>query len=172
MKKPLIALIVIVAGLGFYFLSQNSEPVENTPTQTTNFQPDASSATFTIEGETITLSHGIRGSEEGEISILGEKATGDLNNDGKTDTALLLADTSVGSGVFIYIAAYVSGPVSYKGTGAIFIGDRISPESISINNGVVTLEYLDRKPDEPFSSEPTVSVTKQFVFKNGEFVAK
>ena len=66
----------------------------------------------------------------------------------------------------------MSGPVNYKGSIATFLGDRVAPESISISKGVVTIKYLDRKEDEAFAAEPTVSVTKQFIYKNGELVEK
>lgn len=174
MKKLIVLLIVLAAG-AFAYLNWRNEPAETAvPSgQTTGtFNPDPSSATFHIENEPVTLSTGKFESDEQLVTLLGEKASGDLNGDGKADTALLLSSSGGASGVFIYAAAYVSGPVSYKGTNAIFIGDRVSPESVSISNGVVTLTYLDRKADEPFSAEPTVLVTKQFVFKNGEFVAK
>jgi hypothetical protein len=173
MKKLLILILLLALGFGFYFLNKDNT-TDNTDTSnpTEAFKPDPSSATFIFDGEPITFSRGIHGSEEGEISILDEKATGDLNNDGKADTVLLLANNSVGSGVFIYIAAYVSGPVNYKGTDALFVGDRISPQSISIANGVVTFKYLDREADESFAAEPTVPVTKQFVYKNSEFVER
>ncbi len=173
MKKIFILIIIVAIVSGGYFLLSRSSTTNNTPeNKTTAFQPDPSSATFTIDNEPITLSHGARESEEGEITLLDEKATGDLNNDNKADTALLLADSSIGSGVFIYVAAYVSGPVSYKGTNAVFVGDRISPQSLSIANGVVTFKYLDRKAEEPFSAEPTISITKQFFYKNSELVEK
>ena len=99
-------------------------------------------------------------------------AYGDLNADGKEDTVLLLTRYGAGSGIFIYLAAFTSGPVTYKGSKAIFIGDRIAPKSLSIKGDTVTVEYLDRKPDEAFATEPTVSASKQFTYKNGEFVEK
>ena len=77
-----------------------------------------------------------------------------------------------GSGTFIYAAAYLSGPVNYKGTEALFIGDRIAPQSVSISQGVVTVSYLDRKDDEPLSAEPTVSKNMQFVVRGGAFVER
>lgn len=182
MKKLIIIIVVLVlAGGAYYFLRGKSTPV--TPlvrdNDVSDFKPDPSNATFVLEDQSVTLSNGrsetsaAPGSALLEETVLMDKfAYGDLNADDKEDTALLLVQSGGGSGTFIYVAVYVSGPVNYKGTNAIFLGDRIAPQSISINQGAVTVTYLDRKPDEPLSAEPTVSESKQFVYRNGEFVER
>ncbi len=177
MKKLLVLIIVLLlAILGYQFLSGRSETTTGKPetANTTTVKPDASSASFSFDGEIVTLSKGkgVGGDAGEETSLLDETAYGDLNNDSKEDTAVLLARSGGGSGVFVYVAAYVSGPVNYKGSNGVFLGDRIAPQSVSISNGVLTIKYLDRKEDEPFAAEPTVSVTKQFVYRNGELQEK
>jgi hypothetical protein len=181
-KKFIIIIIVIGAIVILYTMRDNS-PIDNAEKTTTgensNFQPNPSNATFLIDGESITLSAGRNerivapGSVMTEETVALDKfAYGDINLDGKSDTVLLLARYGGGSGIFIYAAAFVSGPVTYRGSNAIFIGDRIDPQSISINNGVVTVNYLDRGPQEAFSTEPTIPASKQFAYKNGEFVER
>ena len=132
-----------------------------------------------IDNESITLSAGRNETQITPTSALVEEtvlldkfAYGDVNADDKEDTALLLARYGGGSGTFIYVAVFVSGPVTYRGSDALFIGDRVAPQSISINNGIVTVDYLDRGPDEAFAAEPTIPTSKQFIYKNGEFVEK
>ncbi len=179
MKKFLLIIVLIALAIFFYLwhagAPQEAENIE-IPTGTT-FHPDASSAAFTIEGDKITLSKGENETTDdngfvSETKLLDERALGDLNNDGKEDVVVLLSQSGGGSGTFIYVAAYVSGPVSYKGSEAIFLGDRIAPQAVSITNGVATVKFLDRKENEPFAAEPTVSVSKQFIFKSGAFVEK
>ena len=180
MKK--IIFLLIIAGLGLYFWyspsrTEDKKPVETGTMAGSSFQPDASSATFIFEDEPVRLSGGKSEVKDEigfvtETELLEQKAFGDLNKDGKSDSVVLLAQSAGGSGVFVYVAAYVSGPVSYKGTNAVFLGDRIAPQSLSVSNGVATVKYLDRNSDEPFSAEPTVSTSKQFVFQNGEFQEK
>ena len=140
------------------------------------FHPDPSNATFIFDEEAITLSAGrnekkvLPGNTLVEETILLDKfAYGDINADGKEDTVLFLARYGAGSGTFIYLAAFVSGPVTYRGTEATFIGDRIAPQSVSINGGGVTVEYLDRGADEALAAEPTVATSKRFVYRAGEF---
>ena len=136
--------------------------------QEVNKSPDASNATFIIEGDSVTLRDGANLDNDLETKILPLKASGDLNSDGKLDTAALLAQTAGGTGTFIYVGAYVSGPVSYKGTNAVFIGDRISPQSVSMSSSLITVKYLDRKEGESFADEPTVLVSKTFVYREGK----
>ncbi len=173
--KKLLVLIIIIGAIGLlYYMRENSLNDEIvTPSEKTGgtFRPDPSSATFIFDDETVTLSKGRNTNDESaeETALLDEIAYGDLNADGKEDTVVLLARSGGGSGVFIYVAAYVSGPVNYKGTNALFLGDRIAPSNISIANGVVTVSYLDRGENEALAAEPTVSVSKQFIYKNGEF---
>ena len=184
MKKLTLIIIVIIAVIAlFYFLTHDRSPVGQTPTSSSSengtFHPDPSNATFTFDDGPVTLSGGQ--SERAvapdsafveEIDILDKFAYGDLNTDNKTDTALLLSQYGGGSGTFVYVAAFVSGPVTYRGSKVFFLGDRIIPQSIAINNGVITVKYLDREPDEIMSVEPTISVSKQFVYLNGELVER
>lgn len=182
MKKLLTLLVIIAVIVGGYYLWQKrlapSTAVNTLADDGTSFRPDASSATFTFDDESVTLSKGRSETSDSaiglviETELLEERAYGDLNGDGKDDTVVLLSRSTGGSGVFIYAAAYISGPVSYKGTDAVFIGDRISPQSISVSGGIATVNYLDRGPDEPFAAEPTIPTSKQFLYKNGNFQAR
>ena len=159
---------------------RDDSPQEKTGTPVASengtFRPNPSNATFIFDDGPITLSQGrneraITPSSAllEETTLMDKLAYGDINLDGKEDAALFLARYGGGSGTFIYVAAFVSGPVTYRGSEAIFIGDRIAPQSISINKEVVIVEYLDRGPDEALASEPTIQVTKQFVYRDGEF---
>ncbi|MBX4206341.1 hypothetical protein KW784_00955 [Candidatus Parcubacteria bacterium] len=180
MKKFLLLIIALAVLAGSYYWKKAPSKPAADPTSTTvgaGFEPDSSSATFEIDGEKVTLSggHGSSAGTDGiatETEILDEKAFGDLNGDSKSDSVILLARSGGGSGVFVYAAAFVSGTLGYKGTEVIFLGDRIAPQSVSISNGVATVKFLDRKEGEAFAAEPTVPVSKQFVYKNGEFREK
>ena len=173
--KKLFVIVIILGTIGLlYYMRENSNDSPATATVETDdrtFRPNASSATFTFDEGTVTLSQGHFENKDDfeETTLLPETAYGDLNNDGKNDSVVLLARSGGGSGVFIYAAVYISGPINYKGTNALFLGDRIAPEDISIANGVVTISYLDRREDEALAAEPTIEVSKQFVYKNGEF---
>jgi|SRR3989344_891753 len=169
--KKLLILILVFGGAYLYFTSSSPEPEEKV-VQEVNKSPDASNATFIIEGDSVALRDGINLEDSLETKLLPLKASGDLNFDTKNDTAVLLTQTGGGSGTFVYVAAYISGPVSYKSTNTIFLGDRISPQTISVSNGVIRVKYLDRKEDESFADEPTVEVTKELVVRDGALEEK
>lgn len=183
MKKIIIIIIILAAAILFYAM-RNTFPIDKTGSSAMSensvFRADPTNATFIFDDGPITLSAGrdertvVSGSAlTEEIVLLDKFAYGDVNRDSKEDTVLLLARYGAGSGVFIYAAAFISGPVTYRGSEAIFIGDRIAPQSISINQrGIVTVKYLDRALDESFAAEPTVPASKQLVYKNGEFVER
>lgn len=182
-KRKIIFIFVIVVALivGYFILRDDSSSETGTSVVNENgeLRRDPSNAAFTFDGEVITLTNGrseetvVPGSTLVEETLLLDKfAYGDINADDKEDTVLLLARYGAGSGTFIYLAAFVSGPVTYRGTEAIFIGDRIAPQSVSINGEVITVKYLDRKSDEALAAEPTIVTSKQFVYKNGRFQEK
>lgn len=186
MKRVLLLLILIAIGAGLWFFAQrdNPEPIDINNTGTTSEgKPDPLNGTYTFEGGEesyeVTFKDGsakrigtgpLQTSFETEITVY--KDFGDLNADGKEDAAIIIGETSGLSAIPLYVAAYVSGPIRYNGSNAIFLGDRIQPESIDINNGIITVVYLDRDEDEPLAAEPTVRVTKQFAYQNGLLVAR
>ncbi|MDB5193996.1 MAG: hypothetical protein JWN50_10 [Parcubacteria group bacterium] len=178
MKKILILLGLICAAIGvWHFTHSGSGNTTNTTVinsnPTTSGHPDASNATFTFEDGQVTLSKGTftapTDPDSGtavETDLSNTFGYGDLNADGKEDVVVILVQSGAGSGTFFNIAAYVSGPISYKGTNAVFVGDRIVPKSISIKNKTITLTYLDRNPDEPMAADPTVLSTKTYLYSS------
>ena len=174
MKKIIFVVLIIAVIVGYFVLRDNTPTNIETATKdtVTTGRPDPSNATFILDGVSVTLRSGKFENNLEEVTIFDEFAYGDINADRKQDTALLLTQYGGGSGTFIYVAAFISGPVTYRGSEAIFIGDRIEPQSISINGGVITVKYLDRRADDAFAVEPTIPMSKQFVYKNGEFQEK
>jgi hypothetical protein len=182
MKKLLIIILLIAVSVFLYtrldmILPDKTVILPNNENK--DFRPDPSSATFTIDDEAVTLSQGRNEQPLTSSSHLTEETTlldlfayGDLNSDDKDDTALFLSRNSAGSGTFFYLAAYLSGPVTYKGSEALFIGDRIIPQSIAISQDRVTIHYLDRKTEESFNTTPSIPVTKHFIYKNGSWQEK
>jgi hypothetical protein len=104
--------------------------------------------------------------EKLETTVFEKPAVGDLNSDQKNDSALLLVQDSGGTGLFYYLVAVVSDVGVVKNTNSIFIGDRIDPVGISIENGKIKLSYVDRNMGDPMTSEPTVKTTKTFEVRN------
>ena len=73
-----------------------------------------------------------------------------------------------GSGTFFYVAAALNREGTYRGTNGILFGDRISPQTIQIRNGVVVANYADRQPGEAMAVPPSVGKTKYLILKRGQ----
>lgn len=150
-------------------------------TATALTQAQLANATYTVEGAPggkVTLKDGKAEVEQAPGSAtkftaqLGTQfADGDLNGDGAPDTAAVLITSGGGSGTF-YNLAVVPNEKGQPGAGVTtLVGDRIKVSSLAISSGVVTVNYLDRKPDEPLAAEPTVQATKNFKLEGGKLVA-
>ena len=124
-------------------------------------------ATYTIENRTFTLVNGkaeessAPGSASmSKVSIFGEPVVGDIDGNGSVDAVMYLTEDSGGSGTFYYLAAALNENGEYKGTNAIFLGDRIAPQNIQIKNGLVLANYAERNPTDPMTASPSVGVTR------------
>ena len=155
-------------------------PVGATPVATTAGQ-GPQNATYIINGQPVTLVNGVAeqpaapGSAEKIVTqYFGNAVEVDLNSDGKLDSGLLLTQTTGGSGVFFYAAAAIQNPAgAYQGTNAIFLGDRIAPQSTNVdpnNPAQFIVNYADHAPGEPMSAQPTQGVSKTFKLDNGTLV--
>ncbi len=100
----------------------------------------------------------------------GNDASGDLNGDGKADIAFLLTQTNGGSGTFFYVVVALKTDTGYLGTNAVFLGDRIAPQTTEIQGSTVIVNYADRNPGEAFDVAPSLGVSKYLQVTNGQLV--
>jgi heat shock protein HslJ len=141
---------------------------------------DPRNATYLIDGLAITLVDGVAeveaapGSASKQVTrYLGNAVDIDLNGDGAMDSAFLLMQDSGGSGTAYFVVAALNTPDGYVGTNAIFIGDRIAPQSTVIDPNDPTqfiVNYADRKADEPMSAQPSQGISKWFKLKGDMLV--
>jgi hypothetical protein len=125
---------------------------------------DHKNATYIIEGEDVLLSDGIStrnilpGTEaKVTTKYFGKDFFYDFNKDGREDVVFILTQEEGGSGVFYYLVGALNLPDGYKGSKAVFLGDRIIPESIEkgTEEDLVLANYLDRAPGESFAKKPS-----------------
>ena len=142
---------------------------------------DPQNATYLINGQPVTLVNGkaeqaaAPGSAEKIVTqYFGNAVQVDLNGDGKMDSGFLLTQTTGGSGTFFYAAAAIQNPDgTYTGTNAILLGDRIAPQSTSVdpnNPAQFVVNYADRAPGEPMTTQPSHGVSKTFKLDNGMLI--
>lgn len=138
-----------------------TQPKTQATTTPSNIAKDPQNATYTIEGEKVTLIDGK--SADGNTTMFGEPAVGDLNGDGESDAGVILV-VAGGSGTFYYSAAALNNTstYTYDGTNGIFLGDRIAPQTKSIANQIYTVNFAERAEGEPMTSQPSVNVSKYF----------
>jgi len=98
-----------------------------------------------------------------KTSVFGMPVYGDVDGDGDEDAAVFLAHDPGGSGTFFYLAVAVNIKGNYRGTNAVLLGDRITPKKICVANGVITGNYLGRRPKEPMAVSPSVDILKYMV---------
>ena len=103
-------------------------------------------------------------------NYFGNEATGDLNGDGLPDTAFIFTEDGGGSGTFFYVAVHLKTLNGYKDTNAVFLGDRIAPQTTEIKNGELIVNYADRRPTDPMTTAPSVGVSKYLKVQGMELV--
>ncbi len=198
-KTKLSKIILLIITIGLVGCSPTTsiipEPTimpTNTPTivpvkiltplaneETTSYL-DSKNCTFDVDGQTILLVDGYAENENTPQSAsklvtryFGNEINIDLNLDGLMDSALLLQQENGGSGLFYYVVAAIQTKDGCSGTNAIFLGDRIAPQSTNVYMSEPTqfiVNYADRKPDEPMTSSPTEGISRVFNLENGLLV--
>ena len=174
------AVGILVILCGFWFWSSRRvelppSPVVTNPVATTTL--DYKSATYLVEGQPVTLINGVAETQIStssassiETEYFGNEATGDLNGDGVPDVAFILTQNAGGSGVFYYVVAALKTPSGYQGTNALLLGDRIAPQSTTIQNGTILVTYATRRPSDPMTAEPSIGVSKLFRINGANLV--
>jgi hypothetical protein len=159
-----ILLVIGILGIYHYHFQKNTI-ITQKPSSLKN-------ASYLIDGEKITLVNGSAeeasapdSASKNTFTYLGNEAIGDINGNGKDDTAFILTEQTGGTGIFYYVAVFLDGATS---TNAVFIGDRIIPQTTEIKNGIIIVTYLDRAPGDPMAAEPSVGTSKYFTVVGNE----
>jgi hypothetical protein len=125
---------------------------------------DYKDGTYIIDGEPVTLADGVHeapaapgSSSKVTTRYFGNEVKVDLNEDGIMDLAFIITRETGGSGTFFYlVGAIQSDDNLYHGTNAMLVGDRIAPQTTELKDGLIVINYADRKPGEPMSAQPSV----------------
>lgn len=133
---------------------------------------DPQNCTYSIDDKSVTLSNGYAEEEINDSSskiitqYFGNAVSSDLNNNGKVDTAFIVTQNTGGSGTFFYLVVALDCENNCKGTNAIFLGDRISPQTTEAQEGAIIVNYADRRIDEPMVAFPSIGVSRNFLIEN------
>lgn len=165
MKNILIVSIVILCLLlgGWWYVRTTSENTPDAGFEMPVSTSDPRDISYTIEGEIFTLRKGSAEKElapgsvsKNTVSIFGQPILGDIDADGDYDALVLLENDRGGSGTFYYVALAMNIDGVYASTDTILLGDRIAPQTFSIEGDTAVVNYADRAPGEPFTTPPSV----------------
>lgn len=174
--------IVMLAGAAYFIFAQpQAKTISNlTAGQVKTAQyvlPDFGGPfTFNAGGEaTTSMAEGKGSAADGatmiaSANLMGDKiALGDLNGDGNGDAVVPTIEELGGSGSFFYLVASLNENGQPKEAATQLLGDRIVINSISVQNGQITVNMLDHGPNDGLA-RATMPVTKRFVLQNGALV--
>lgn len=166
-----VATLAVIAAADYAYLSITKKPDYGA------LYDSPENSVYTIEKNTFALTDGkleqsiLPGSATKiKTAIFGQPVYGDISNDGKADAVMFLSQDTGGSGIFYYAIAAVNSGGKYAGLNAIFLGDRIAPQTINIFNGVANVNYAIRGDKDPMTAQPSIGVTKYLAIKDGRLL--
>ena len=161
-------------------------------TDTTSITPDQlRMLTYTVPalgGAIVQLDGGAFADDAQQVRVaLVEQfaVAGDLNNDGRSDAALILT-TTVGESTFFDLAAVVSQEGGALNQASVGLGDRVSVDAVTIQNGVILVDLVMHGPadaaccpsmpvkrayilgDNQLSEQPAAAYGRLFPYRVGE----
>lgn len=107
--------------------------------------------TYTINGEPVTLQNG---ASEKEINIssalkvksftnyFGKELITDLNGDNVNDAAIIITQNNNTGKIEYYMVVVITTTDGYATTNSIFIENDIAPETPTLKNGAISVQYL------------------------------
>lgn len=135
---------------------------------------DFNNQTYPIDGEKLNFMHGSFTSEDGSVS--GKIENQSLSPSGSRGAAVIIQNSG-GSGTFFYLVGGILKGGKQITSTPISLGDRIKIVSIKVedpleeDSGEITVTYLDRAPNTPMSTYPTIQKTSKYSFEdNGNLI--
>jgi hypothetical protein len=113
----------------------------------------------------IQLSNGSYQDSAGALEVhLIKSATGDLDGDGRSDAAVILASTTGGTGTFVDLYAVLDKPSGPLTRGPASLGDRVKVDSMRVVDRAIKLHVLTHGPDDPLCC-PTQHSVETFLLR-------
>ena len=105
-----------------------------------------------------------QGADYIKVTLLPEIAYGDLNMDGISDAAVILAENSGGSGSFLSLVPVLAASESPAPQNGVSLGDRVQVKAINLQDGIVSVSLLVQGPNDPMCcpSQPQTRVYQYF----------
>jgi len=174
LKVVFILIVVLIILVGGFYILNDYVYTEKQGSSAEDYQD----AEFVIDGQRVRLNDEVpddAGETDGVMRTItryfGNNAKGDLNGDGAPDLAFIVTQGGGGSGMFYYVVATIQNPDgTFSGMNGVYLGDRIAPMTTEISDGWLTVNYADRKSDEPMAATPSVGKSLYVRIVRGELV--
>ena len=164
-----ITIAVIIAASIIFYVIRPQSPAQPLPDITVSAMR-VEDATFKVDGKDVDFINGVVAPDslnKIDARFFGTPVLGDVSGDGVADAAVEFTYAAGGSGTFYYIAGAVKTDSGYVGSNAILLGDRIAPQTLEVQDGVIVANFADRNVGEPMTTVPSVGVTKYFKVTDG-----
>ena len=160
--RAAVALVLIITGCATDTPDLTEELVRNT-----GFRIDHAG------GQMVLLEAGRYTDRESRVSaaLWEQIALGDLNGDDAVDAAAVLATNTGGSGVFVDLTVVINERGEPRHEASLFLGDRVKPRQIRIEDGEITLDMTVHGEDDPLCC-PTQKVTRTYRLADGSIVER
>jgi heat shock protein HslJ len=111
------------------------------------------------------------GASRPSLRLIGNQIVqGDLNADGEADAAVLLVESSGGSGSFVYLSAFSLAGGKAVNLDTVLISDRVQVRGFAHEDGGLTLDLVVVGEGDP-AAFPATRVRKRFRLSGGELAA-
>ena len=163
-------LVIVVVGISIHKYGTK----KNSVTDIAMASPK--DATYMIDGHPVTLVHGVSSvpvvpdsASRITTQYFGNEVSHDFDGDDRPDMAFILTQNTGGSGMFYYVVVALNTVHGYVGSNAVFIGDRIAPQTTEMSQNpstpdVIVVNYSDRKSGEAFTVQPSIGKSMWFKF--------
>ncbi len=145
--------------MGASAVSSVSEVVRNESGVSSTNLSDPRNATYKVEEKYVVLKDGVSETDEATTRLVGDSVQGDIDDDGEEDVVSLLTQDGGGSGTFYYVVGVLKKKGNYLGTNAVLLGDRIVPETLKVEQGMVVVTYRVHGETQAFAEDPVVQKT-------------
>lgn len=133
---------------------------------------DFGNQTMDLMDQQVRFVNGVYNSSNQKQGVRTAKVSQPTLNPSGTTAAVIVTDNPGGSGTFFYLVGALRKEGETIYSQPVLLGDRIKIVSLSLDNpgtednGLLSVEYLDRSATAAMSEEPSVKVIKKFAFQD------